>query len=1540
LGYIDEEDETPPSWQPGLSAATNTVRIVGVTYTGSDTFLFINGTDYNAGKQNAGSGTEPLRIGAGHVSGGTSYQQSKVDFAEMLVYDRELSTDERTQLENYLNLRYNVFTNKLAAPRITPIGGDFTSAISVTVTSSVAGATYLVSMTGTGWSNYTGPITVTNSTTVFAQTTKSGEPWSDVTAQHFNFCLISNQAIPTNGLKLRLLADSGVVFDGDYVSRWRDQSGNTNDVTQLAIAYQPRYVTNSMNGKPAIRFDGANDWMDSLLTIPTNTFPTVTVYTVERIRATPGGYRSVWGVDGTTGNWQRGRGFWADDDPEREFVVQMGERGGDLEDNIWRPGLDAGVDAIRVVGLTYTPTNTFAFVNAASYTEGGHAFSNSMEYFRIGAGYIGGQNCAVDFSEILVYDHKLTDPERTQLESSLSLKYITDSDNDGLPDAWEVVHFGNITSYSGYNDPDGDWITNTQEYENGSNPMDTMVVAWGGNYLGQTDVPLGLREVVAVAGGYDFSLALRTDGRVSVWGGNEYGQTNPPSDLTNAVAIAAGFQHALALRQNGRVVQWGYSDYFSEAVPTNLVDAKAIAAGFAFSLALRSNGTLVAWGGPSNYAVIALPTNLTTVKAIAAAECHGLALLSNGTVVGWGIDPIIVPTNLTGVAAIATGFMHGLILRSNGTVMAFGDNSYNQTNMPVGLSDIAAIAAGELHSVVLRSNGTLVSWGDSTFGATNVPAGLSGVIGIGAGFAHNLAIRSGVLTPLILQQPSDQAAVAGSNVTFTAKAVGLAGVRYQWRFNAVDDIPGATNATLMLNNVQAEDEGYYRVFISTGAGTVISSSATFTLITPPTIMSLTQPDRQWLKYPAPVDLTLNVTATAPAEWASTLTYQWKLDGTNIVGGATSSNYSVTSFDSPEERQYSVAVANAAGTTNSTTLKLRSFRQGGVAAWGANESGQLNRPWAASNVISVAGGASHSLLLREDGTLLGWGDSSYGQTNVPAGITNVTSIAAGANHNLALLSDSTVLAWGRNNSDQTNVPAGLTNVVGVAAGGDQSFALLNNGTVTNWGASNAPMPSGLTNIMAIAVGTNFSLALRSNGTVVAWGNNGNGQTNVPSGLSNVVAIAGGGAHALALRQNGTVVAWGLNSAGQTNAPADLTNAMAVAGGYLHSVALRNDGTVVVWGDNSSGQTNVGNGLTGVKSVAAGGYHSLAAVFSPLVQYTVDVSKDVLLIYNTNSVDSSNVCAYYIQHRPMITGANVLPIGTHPQETVSRETFTNTIRNPILAWLDANPTKRPQYWVMFLDIPTRLNAFTNQIDTNYYVLGESVRDNSVSYELHANTTPIRPFITYINMADTNVCRGYIDKLESFGSNYSPAKLIISAHAGTYNNMNYYFDDAFGYVGPYRPGTNAMLGVIAAGAAQSNVVYVGASTHISYGTNVAGYLTWGGNAGQGGDYPTNGSVVFTGESGWWIIETVESYNGQRFRLNQGTFMRWFAANAFGGANFANTPAGAVCHVDEPGYSDVNDASLYFAYWHLSHRFAHCAWNSRQTPFFLAVGDPLITR
>ena len=84
-----------------------------------------------------------------------------------------------------------------------------------------------------------------------------------------------------------------------------------------------------------------------------------------------------------------------------------------------------------------------------------------------------------------------------------------------------------------------------------------------------------LRDVVAVAAGNTHALAVRADGTVLGWGFDFYGQStgcatrNTPANnglvriggrvLSNVIAVAAGDNFSLALKKDGTVVGWGDS---------------------------------------------------------------------------------------------------------------------------------------------------------------------------------------------------------------------------------------------------------------------------------------------------------------------------------------------------------------------------------------------------------------------------------------------------------------------------------------------------------------------------------------------------------------------------------------------------------------------------------------------------------------------------------------------------------------------------------------------------------------------------------------------------------------------------------------------------------------------------------------------------------------------------------------------------------------------------------------------------------------------
>lgn len=76
------------------------------------------------------------------------------------------------------------------------------------------------------------------------------------------------------------------------------------------------------------------------------------------------------------------------------------------------------------------------------------------------------------------------------------------------------------------------------------------VVACGYNFLGQTNVPVGLSGVRAIPAGELHTMALKHDGMVVARGMNLQGHTNVPQGLRDIMAIAAGDYHTVALKSS------------------------------------------------------------------------------------------------------------------------------------------------------------------------------------------------------------------------------------------------------------------------------------------------------------------------------------------------------------------------------------------------------------------------------------------------------------------------------------------------------------------------------------------------------------------------------------------------------------------------------------------------------------------------------------------------------------------------------------------------------------------------------------------------------------------------------------------------------------------------------------------------------------------------------------------------------------------------------------------------------------------------------
>jgi hypothetical protein len=68
--------------------------------------------------------------------------------------------------------------------------------------------------------------------------------------------------IPLEGLELWLRADHEVGQVGGLVSSWKDGSEHARDALQTEAGFRPKLVEGALSGKPALVFDGVDDFLD------------------------------------------------------------------------------------------------------------------------------------------------------------------------------------------------------------------------------------------------------------------------------------------------------------------------------------------------------------------------------------------------------------------------------------------------------------------------------------------------------------------------------------------------------------------------------------------------------------------------------------------------------------------------------------------------------------------------------------------------------------------------------------------------------------------------------------------------------------------------------------------------------------------------------------------------------------------------------------------------------------------------------------------------------------------------------------------------------------------------------------------------------------------------------------------------------------------------------------------------------------------------------------------------------------------------------
>ena len=676
---------------------------------------------------------------------------------------------------------------------------------------------------------------------------------------------------------------------------------------------------------------------------------------------------------------------------------------------------------------------------------------------------------------------------------------------------------------------------------------DGTVWTWGDNGNGQlgrsgfyTQKVPGMTNAVQVAAGKDFALVLKSDGTVWGWGNNQYGQLGNGSGsyaqktpvqavgLTNIIQIAAGDAFSVALKADGMVYTWGLntkmqlgadSTVYSRLIPIQvgaISQVEEIASGSEHVLVRKTNGTVWGWGangsgqlGNNSQVNSELPVQsqgLANVQKLAAGYRESAAIVSGGKLYTWGENLYgqlgdgsnvtkLIPNQITALTNVeeAAINIHTMARTSDGKVYGWGqnkngqigDNSTNSSWVPVLVPDaqnFKSLAVSENVSAGIGSD-KVYTWGSNRYDQVWNGYPIAG--------SPEFTWKRYVL-PKRIEFPSISVADMSHNF-FHTMCVDTTGNLWTWGGNDFGQL---------------------------GQGNKLANS-----------------------YPTKVTSLSGVSGVAAGLYHSAAV---KTDGTVWTFGL--GQQSQLGYSSPASTQpqqiagLTNVVAVAAGDYHTVALKT----DGTVWAWGANDKGQLGNGNTITQVapIQVAGLSgvkairacgANTIALKTDGTVWGWGNNTYGQLgeNITAaqsmplqiqGLANISKVAAGMNFILALDTNHDVYGLGANNLGQLgigtyvnqSVPVKNPNVSGIqdiAAGiahaaviksnnlvytwGDNGFGQLGNGTVSR---SPIPVlcegirewPDYITDIQQVYAGGYTTSGINYNETNWMWGNNIDGQ----------------------------------------------------------------------------------------------------------------------------------------------------------------------------------------------------------------------------------------------------------------------------------------------------------------------------------------------------------------------------------------------------------------------------------------------------------------
>lgn len=308
--------------------------------------------------------------------------------------------------------------------------------------------------------------------------------------------------------------------------------------------------------------------------------------------------------------------------------------------------------------------------------------------------------------------------------------------------------------------------------------------------------------------------------------------------------------------------------------------------------------------------------------------------------------------------------------------------------------------------------------------------------------------------------------------------------------------------------------------------------------------------------------------------------------------------------------------------NGITFGVGVSEQGKVYYWGNSSGFDINMPeetrqeLEGKNVVQVAAGDRHIIVLTDQNEIIGWGLDTFQQTDFPEDKMElvkeeggIKKIGADDLYSVALTNEGTIIAWGATLPNNLGMisPSLNQKVDDFEEGAVNIMLKLKDGTMRILGIRGSELDTempeeirdGSVQVADFARTTYSGAAVDTDGKLYVWGSVTENYSDVPQDVDGkIVKLAAGRSNFVALTDTGRIYAWGNDNYGTLDVPED-DGYTDITSAYFNSYAIKDEHHASAWGVSGFFAGTDGTGRDVWTRLLHGGRNTLTIAFISIV-----------------------------------------------------------------------------------------------------------------------------------------------------------------------------------------------------------------------------------------------------------------------------------------------------------------------------------------------------